>query len=142
MTERFTAAPFSLLAGGGSASCNPPIADTTATETRPANASEPVLTRHGAVHDVNPEKAGDVVGTGPRPGPGMAWGRMGALAVLASERACSALVRGLILTLAVLIPVAVAVAVGRVYRGMYRGMHYLPDVVGGILLGGAWRLAT
>ena len=45
-------------------------------------------------------------------------------------------VRGLILTLAVLI--AVAVAVGRVYRGM----HYLPDVVGGILLGGAWLLAT
>src|SRR5215216_3347559 len=60
----------------------------------------------------------------------------GALAVLASERARSAVVRGLTLALAVLIPVAVAVA------RVYRGMHYLTDVVGGILLGGAWLLAT
>jgi undecaprenyl-diphosphatase len=41
----------------------------------------------------------------------------GALAVLASQRACSALVRWLTLILAVLIPLAVAVA--RVYRGMH-----------------------
>jgi membrane-associated phospholipid phosphatase len=60
----------------------------------------------------------------------------GALAVLASQRARSALVRGLTLTLAVLIPLAVATA------RVYRGMHYLTDVVGGILLGGAWLLAT
>ena len=60
----------------------------------------------------------------------------GALAVLASERARSAQVRGLTLTLAVLIPLAVAVA------RVYRGMHYLTDVVGGLLLGGVWLLAT
>ena len=60
----------------------------------------------------------------------------GALAVLASERARSALVRGLTLTLAVLIPLAVATA------RVYRGMHYLTDVVGGLLLGGVWLLAT
>ena len=60
----------------------------------------------------------------------------GALAVLAAQRARSALVRGLTLTLAVLIPLAVAAA------RVYRGMHYLTDVVGGILLGGAWLLAT
>src|SRR5215203_3108694 len=60
----------------------------------------------------------------------------GGLAVLASERARSAVVRGLTLALAVLIPVAVAAA------RVYRGMHYLTDVVGGILLGGAWLLAT
>ena len=60
----------------------------------------------------------------------------GALAVLASERARSAVVRGLTLALAVLIPLAVAAA------RVYRGMHYLTDVVGGILLGGAWLLAT
>src|SRR5215218_2347043 len=60
----------------------------------------------------------------------------GALAVLASQRARSALVRGLTLTLAVLIPLAVAAA------RVYRGTHYLTDVVGGILLGGAWLLAT
>jgi membrane-associated phospholipid phosphatase len=60
----------------------------------------------------------------------------GALAVLASERARSALVRGLTLTLAVLIPLAVATA------RIYRGMQYLTDVVGGIVLGSAWLLAT
>ena len=60
----------------------------------------------------------------------------GALAALAAERARSALVRWLTLTLAVLIPLAVAVA------RVYRGMHYLTDVVGGILLGGAWLAAT
>jgi membrane-associated phospholipid phosphatase len=58
----------------------------------------------------------------------------GALAVLASQRARSTLVRWLTLTLAVLIPLAVAVA------RVYRGMHYLTDVVGGMLLGapGCW----
>ena len=60
----------------------------------------------------------------------------GALAVLAAQRARSALVRGLTLTLAVLIPLAVAAA------RVYRGMHYLTDVLGGMLLGGAWLLAT
>jgi membrane-associated phospholipid phosphatase len=60
----------------------------------------------------------------------------GALAVLAAQRARSALVRWLTLSLAVLIPLAVAAA------RVYRGMHYLTDVVGGILLGSAWLLAT
>jgi membrane-associated phospholipid phosphatase len=60
----------------------------------------------------------------------------GALAVLASERARSALVRGLFIALAVLVPLVVAVS------RMYRGMHYLSDVVGGLLLGGLWLVAT
>jgi membrane-associated phospholipid phosphatase len=60
----------------------------------------------------------------------------GHTAVLASERARSALVRRLALALAVLIPLAVATA------RVYRGMHYLTDVVGGILLGAVWLLAT
>jgi membrane-associated phospholipid phosphatase len=60
----------------------------------------------------------------------------GALAVLASERARSALVRGLFLTLAVLLPLLVASS------RMYRGMHYLSDVLGGALLGGLWLVAS
>jgi membrane-associated phospholipid phosphatase len=60
----------------------------------------------------------------------------GALAVLASERARSALVRGLFLALAVVLPVLVASS------RMYRGMHYLSDVLGGVLLGGLWLAAT
>jgi undecaprenyl-diphosphatase len=60
----------------------------------------------------------------------------GALAVLASERARSALVRGLFLTLAVVLPLLVASS------RLYRGMHYLTDVVGGLTLGAAWLLVT
>jgi len=60
----------------------------------------------------------------------------GAIAVLASERARSALVRGLFFTLAVVIPVLVASS------RMYRGMHYLTDVLGGVLLGSVWLLAA
>jgi undecaprenyl-diphosphatase len=60
----------------------------------------------------------------------------GALAVLASQRARSALVRGLFLTLAVVLPLLVASS------RMYRGMHYVSDVLGGFLLGGVWLLAT
>ncbi len=60
----------------------------------------------------------------------------GALAVLASQRARSALVRGLFLTLAVVLPLLVASS------RMYRGMHYMSDVLGGFLLGGVWLLAT
>jgi membrane-associated phospholipid phosphatase len=59
----------------------------------------------------------------------------GALAVLASERARSALVRGLFIALAVLVPLVVAAS------RMYRGMHYLSDVLGGLLLGWLWLLA-
>ena len=59
----------------------------------------------------------------------------GALAVLASERARSALVRGLFVALAVLVPLVVAAS------RMYRGMHYLSDVLGGLLLGWLWLLA-
>jgi membrane-associated phospholipid phosphatase len=60
----------------------------------------------------------------------------GALAVLASARARSALVRGVFLTLAVVLPLLVAVS------RLYRGMHYLSDVLGGLLLGGIWLAAT
>jgi membrane-associated phospholipid phosphatase len=60
----------------------------------------------------------------------------GALAVIASERARSALVRGLFFTLAVVLPLLVASS------RMYRGMHYLSDVLGGVLLGGLWLLAA
>jgi membrane-associated phospholipid phosphatase len=60
----------------------------------------------------------------------------GALAVLASERARSALVRGVFVALAVVLPLLVASS------RLYRGMHYLTDVLGGLLLGGAWLAAT
>jgi membrane-associated phospholipid phosphatase len=60
----------------------------------------------------------------------------GALAVLASERARTALVRGLFLTLAILLPLLVASS------RMYRGMHYLSDVLGGVLLGCLWLVAA
>jgi undecaprenyl-diphosphatase len=60
----------------------------------------------------------------------------GSLAVLANERARSAVVRNLFLVLAFVVPVVVASS------RMYRGMHYLSDVVGGMLLGGLWLLAT
>jgi undecaprenyl-diphosphatase len=56
----------------------------------------------------------------------------GALALLANERARSALVRGLFWTLALLIPVAVGAS------RMYRGMHYPTDVLGGVILGVVW----
>jgi undecaprenyl-diphosphatase len=45
-------------------------------------------------------------------------------------------VRNLFLVLAFVVPVVVASS------RMYRGMHYLSDVVGGMLLGGLWLLAT
>ncbi|HYN18252.1 MAG TPA: phosphatase PAP2 family protein, partial [Actinomycetes bacterium] len=60
----------------------------------------------------------------------------GALAVLANQRARSALVRNLFLVLAFVVPLLVASS------RMYRGMHYLTDVLGGIVLGGLWLLAT
>jgi undecaprenyl-diphosphatase len=60
----------------------------------------------------------------------------GSLAVLANERARSAVVRNLFLVLAFVVPVLVASS------RMYRGMHYLSDVLGGVLLGGLWLLAT
>jgi undecaprenyl-diphosphatase len=61
----------------------------------------------------------------------------GALAIIANERASSALVRGLFLALAVLVPLAVALS------RLYRGMHYLTDVLGGVVLGVTWLyLAT
>lgn len=60
----------------------------------------------------------------------------GALAVLASERARSALVRGIVLALAFGLPLLVASS------RLYRGMHFFTDVLGGALLGGLWLLAT
>src|SRR5215211_2523086 len=60
----------------------------------------------------------------------------GALAILASERARSALVRGLFLTLAVVLPLLVASS------RLYRGMHFPSDVLAGAALGGLWLLAT
>jgi membrane-associated phospholipid phosphatase len=60
----------------------------------------------------------------------------GALAVLANERARSAVVRNLFLVLAFVVPLLVASS------RMYRGMHFLSDVLGGVLLGGLWLLAT
>ena len=60
----------------------------------------------------------------------------GALAVLASERARSALGRGIFLALAFGLPLLVATS------RLYRGMHFLTDVLGGALLGGLWLLAT
>jgi membrane-associated phospholipid phosphatase len=60
----------------------------------------------------------------------------GALAVLASARARSALVRGLFVVLAVALPLLVASS------RLYRGMHYLTDVLGGLVLGGVWLAVT
>jgi membrane-associated phospholipid phosphatase len=60
----------------------------------------------------------------------------GAIAVLASERTRSALVRGVFIAIAVVVPLAVATS------RLYRGMHYLSDVVGGILLGTVWLFAA
>jgi len=60
----------------------------------------------------------------------------GALAVLASERARSALVRGLFWALAVVVPLVVAAS------RMYRGMHFFTDVLGGLVLGWLWLAVT
>jgi membrane-associated phospholipid phosphatase len=60
----------------------------------------------------------------------------GAVAVLASERARSALLRRLFVAAAVVIPLLVAAS------RMYRGMHFLSDVLGGVLLGAVWLLAV
>jgi membrane-associated phospholipid phosphatase len=60
----------------------------------------------------------------------------GALAVLASERARSALVRGIFLACAFGLPLLVASS------RLYRGMHFFTDVLGGALLGVVWLGAT
>ena len=60
----------------------------------------------------------------------------GALAILASERARSALVRGIVLALAFGLPLVVASS------RLYRGMHFFTDVLGGALLGVVWLGAT
>jgi membrane-associated phospholipid phosphatase len=60
----------------------------------------------------------------------------GALAVLASERARSALLRGIFLALALGLPLLVASS------RLYRGMHFFTDVLGGALLGLVWLGAT
>jgi membrane-associated phospholipid phosphatase len=60
----------------------------------------------------------------------------GALAVLAHQRARSALVRWLFLTLAVVLPLLVAVS------RLYRGMHFPSDVLGGVVLGTVWLFAS
>jgi undecaprenyl-diphosphatase len=59
----------------------------------------------------------------------------GALAVLASERARSALLKGLVVAVAFLVPLLVALS------RLYRGMHFLSDVLGGVVLGTVWLLA-
>lgn len=56
----------------------------------------------------------------------------GAWAVLANQRARSALVRGLFVALAVIGPIVVGLA------RLYRGMHYPTDVIAGALLSLAW----
>jgi membrane-associated phospholipid phosphatase len=56
----------------------------------------------------------------------------GCWAVLAWQRAGSAVPRRLLTLLAVVVPVAVGLA------RMYRGMHYLSDVLAGAALGAAW----
>ncbi len=60
----------------------------------------------------------------------------GSWAVLAFERARSALVRGLLAVLAVVVPIAVGVA------RLYRGMHFPTDVVAGALLSLTWLPLT
>jgi membrane-associated phospholipid phosphatase len=56
----------------------------------------------------------------------------GLWAVLAWQRARSALLKGLLLALAVVVPVAVGLS------RVYRGMHYPSDVLAGALLGASW----
>jgi membrane-associated phospholipid phosphatase len=60
----------------------------------------------------------------------------GAWAVLAWERARTALVRGLFTVLAVVVPIAVGLA------RIYRGMHFPSDVIAGALLGLVWLSLT
>jgi membrane-associated phospholipid phosphatase len=56
----------------------------------------------------------------------------GSWAVLAWERARSALLRGLLTALAVVVPVIVVLA------RLYRGMHFPTDVIAGAALGASW----
>jgi membrane-associated phospholipid phosphatase len=60
----------------------------------------------------------------------------GSWAVLAFERARSALVRGLLTALAIVAPIAVGLA------RLYRGMHFPTDVIAGALLSLAWLPLT